>query len=297
MLLCLMIMKNYHNSPFNHPYPWVALLKLCLFMMVGMFLGDVFYVFCFKKGWILFFPENIYLELCRTGMMHGSVFFGSSFLYLHYKKIHWHFFLKEKIKIVFLLYTLFLISFGILCSIFLSYWNTLLSFPESLHWLTQWLEQQEIKNHYFLRALLDIKGVFPMLFVWIVIGWIPAICEEFFFRGIVQNIFIRLLTPHGSVFFTAFFFSIMHLEIYSFLPRFFLGIILGYIFFYTKHIFFPILAHLLNNSLVLAFLYIAPDIFLQQKKTLPFSWIIFMYSFLSLIYCFYSLQKHKTISK
>lgn len=81
---------------------------------------------------------------------------------------------------------------------------------------------------------------------------IPAICEEIFFRGFLQRISIELFkNKHIGIFVTAFIFSILHGDIFNLLPRFLLGIVLGYIFTSSKNILYPILAHALHNSLTI----------------------------------------------
>jgi membrane protease YdiL (CAAX protease family) len=43
----------------------------------------------------------------------------------------------------------------------------------------------------------------------------------------------------------------MHLQFMTFLPRFFLGLILGYLFYLGKNIWYPVAAHFTNNFLAL----------------------------------------------
>jgi hypothetical protein len=55
-------------------------------------------------------------------------------------------------------------------------------------------------------------------------------------------------------------FSLAHFQIYSFLPRLFLGMILGYAYFYGKSLWYPMIGHLLNNSLGVIFYYKLEDV-------------------------------------
>src|SRR5699024_2400392 len=47
-------------------------------------------------------------------------------------------------------------------------------------------------------------------------------------------------------------FSIVHFSVYGFLVRFFLGIVLGYIFYATGNLWFSITAHFFNNALIVS---------------------------------------------
>ena len=83
---------------------------------------------------------------------------------------------------------------------------------------------------------------------------VPAICEEVFFRGFLQTTAIHIFKNiHGAVILIAFIFSILHGDIFNIIPRFALGIFLGYLFAYSRHIIVPILAHMLHNSWVVVF--------------------------------------------
>ena len=80
---------------------------------------------------------------------------------------------------------------------------------------------------------------------------VPAICEEIFFRGFLQTTAIHFFKhKHSAVILIALIFSILHGDIFNFIPRFALGIFLGYLFLFSRHIIVPILAHALHNSWV-----------------------------------------------
>ena len=89
------------------------------------------------------------------------------------------------------------------------------------------------------------------------IAILPALGEELFFRGIVQRIFISWTkNPLLGIIIGAFLFSFMHLQFYGFIPRFYLGIIFGLIYFWSGSIWLPILAHFLNNAAAVIILFI-----------------------------------------
>ena len=68
---------------------------------------------------------------------------------------------------------------------------------------------------------------------------------------------------HVAIIVTAIIFSLVHFQLYSFLPRFFLGIVLGYLFIVGRSIWYPIIAHFINNAIGVIFYYLV----YQQKAT------------------------------
>jgi membrane protease YdiL (CAAX protease family) len=76
--------------------------------------------------------------------------------------------------------------------------------------------------------------------------------EEVFFRGAIQQSFIRWINkPMLSIFLTSVLFSIVHFSIYLFLIRLVLGFALGLMFYETRNIWVNIIAHFINNTMVL----------------------------------------------
>ncbi len=66
--------------------------------------------------------------------------------------------------------------------------------------------------------------------------------------GMVKNV-------HVAVLITAILFSAFHFQFFSFLPRFVLGLILGYLMYYGRSIWYPILAHFVNNTMGVIYYY------------------------------------------
>lgn len=88
------------------------------------------------------------------------------------------------------------------------------------------------------------------------IGVLAAVGEELIFRGLIQSLLIKITrNVHLAVFLTAFVFSAFHFQFFSFLPRFFLGLLLGYLLVWGKSIWYPILAHFVNNAMGVVYYY------------------------------------------
>ncbi len=89
-----------------------------------------------------------------------------------------------------------------------------------------------------------------------ILALLPAVVEEMFFRGCLQQLMVGW-TKHAftGIFITGIIFSAIHFSYYGFLPRLFLGMLLGYIYYYGRNIWLNILAHFLNNGLVVVQMY------------------------------------------
>ena len=81
---------------------------------------------------------------------------------------------------------------------------------------------------------------------------LTGICEEFLFQGALQPLMMKWTkNPHVGILLTAFIFSALHFQFYGFIPRFMLGVYLGYLFYWSRSLWLPILAHVLHNALSL----------------------------------------------
>jgi membrane protease YdiL (CAAX protease family) len=90
----------------------------------------------------------------------------------------------------------------------------------------------------------------------LMIGVIAAVGEELIFRGVLQRLMVGMVkNVHLAVVITAILFSAFHFQFFSFLPRFFLGIVLGYLLVYGRSIWYPILAHFINNAMGVIYYY------------------------------------------
>lgn len=115
---------------------------------------------------------------------------------------------------------------------------------------TQWLNYQRMTE---FTEMLIVNCDYISLNI-LCMAIIPAVCEEIFFRGFLQTIATDVFkNVHVAVIVIAAVFSILHGDIFNFFPRFALGILLGYIFVFTKNICFSILAHLLHNFFAVGF--------------------------------------------
>ncbi len=139
---------------------------------------------------------------------------------------------------------------------YLLQWNQNLVLPEFLEGLQIWIEASELKAKQITEAFLEMSSMGDLLVNLILIALIPAIGEELLFRGVFQQLFAKWTGKvHLAIFISAFLFSAIHIQFFGFLPRFVLGIILGYMFYWSKNLWLPILAHFTNNAMAIIFIY------------------------------------------
>ncbi len=134
--------------------------------------------------------------------------------------------------------------------------NKNMSLPEWLSGIENWMERMEVESNQLIVAFLNVKSLSGMLFNVFMIAIIPAIGEEFLFRGVVLRLFKEWTKNiHFAVIISAILFSALHLQFYGFLPRLLLGIILGYMFVWSGSLWVPMLIHFINNAFAIVFIY------------------------------------------
>ena len=127
--------------------------------------------------------------------------------------------------------------------------NQQMSLPESLRTLEEWMRQAEDAAQVMTERFLQVTTYQGLLFNIFLIAIVPAIGEEFIFRGALQRIFHQWSrNAHVAVIITALIFSAIHFQFYGFLPRFVLGLVLGYMMVTTGNIWVPVMGHFFNNA-------------------------------------------------
>ena len=83
-------------------------------------------------------------------------------------------------------------------------------------------------------------------YVFLALGLLPAICEEFVFRGIL----LYEYSQYGkfcAITFSSLAFAMLHFSLSGFLSYFFCGLVLGFSFYVTQNLLVNILLHLASN--------------------------------------------------
>ncbi|MGI4760142.1 MAG: CPBP family intramembrane glutamic endopeptidase [Janthinobacterium lividum] len=158
----------------------------------------------------------------------------------------------------------------IICSVpFLSglvAWNAGAHFPASLHSFELWARDKEDQAAGLTKFLTDFNSPGRLLVGLIVIAIVPAVAEELVFRGGVQRCLVQWFgSRHVGVWLAAAIFSAIHVQFFGFVPRFVLGLVLGYLYEWSGNILVSMAAHFTQNAFQLVLLY------LFQSKQLPAS--------------------------
>jgi membrane protease YdiL (CAAX protease family) len=146
-----------------------------------------------------------------------------------------------------------------------------------------------------VKGMAVMKNFWEYLSTLLVIAIAPAIFEETFFRGGMQNILVQWTkNAAAGIIITSIIFSAAHTSYYGFLPRFGLGIILGYIYYYGKNIWLNILLHFLNNGFAVTMLYFATKNGTLKDDAMDdttFPWYIGIVAIIALIILFKYFKK------
>jgi len=88
----------------------------------------------------------------------------------------------------------------------------------------------------------------------VVVAFIGPVVEEVFFRGFLYSAFKKSWGVLPALFISSVLFSVVHLQVYSFLPLFIIGWLLAYIFEKTRSLFPAIFLHAIYNLILILIL-------------------------------------------
>ncbi|MDQ3049584.1 MAG: CPBP family intramembrane metalloprotease [Bacteroidota bacterium] len=144
--------------------------------------------------------------------------------------------------------------------------NQQMELPSFLSGLEDWIQASEDNAMRITEALLNMNSTGELFYNLLIIAVLPALGEEFLFRGILQKLFKEMTqNVHVAIVITSVIFSAIHMQFYGFLPRMMLGILFGYLLHWSGSIWVPVFAHFINNGAAVVFAYFA------GKEALPFN--------------------------
>ena len=145
-------------------------------------------------------------------------------------------------------------------------WNKSMNFPEFMNSFETWAFNKEKELEKITIFLVSFANNWEFLFGILSIALIPGICEEYLFRGVLQkNFYLISKNIHIAVWLSAFFFSALHLQFYGFFPRMLLGVLFGYIYYWSGSILYPMIAHIFNNFFSLTIFYLSQKGLLNEN--------------------------------
>jgi sodium transport system permease protein len=121
------------------------------------------------------------------------------------------------------------------------------NFPD----LTKLLEDRQPLVQELSRFNLAAGGAQPSLLSYLLVfGLLAAICEEVAFRGFILSGLKRRLRARNAVILSSLLFALFHMNVFQFLPAFFLGVVLGLLTVRSKSLLPAIVFHLLHNGVL-----------------------------------------------
>lgn len=114
--------------------------------------------------------------------------------------------------------------------------------------LPKWMMDEELLRENLINNMVAQKSLLQNI---LVLAILPAFAEELFFRGIAQRLVMKIFKGniHVAILFVAVVFSALHMQFAGFLPRAFMGVVLGYVYAYSHSLWPGIFIHFLNNAL------------------------------------------------
>lgn len=249
--------KEWMPLPRIDPAPFLVLLLLIAAVLVGTVLGGLLAV-----GWCEL--QGIQLQTALSGLNEQSDRPLRDAVRVANLLNHVAAFTLPALMVAFLLYRRKWASFlklDILPSLGLLLVGivfVIASFPfaQVTYWLNQqlplpeWMKTMEASTQAMVKGLLVMNSPGELALNLLIIAVLPAIGEELVFRGIVQQQLQRIFRkPAMAIWITAIIFSAIHLQFVGFLPRVVLGAALGYLFYWTRSLWAPIIAHFFTNGI------------------------------------------------
>jgi len=158
-----------------------------------------------------------------------------------------------------------------------------------------WINRGESDANSMLQSVVSVRNPVDLLKTIIMVGALPAIGEELFFRGILQRLFIQIFkSAWPGIIFTGFLFSAFHMQFMGLLPRMALGIILGSLYWYSGSLYTSILGHFTYNTINIFLMYFKmEDMDSKPSSVMVFS-VVGLISMALVVFLLKGLRKKST---
>lgn len=174
--------------------------------------------------------------------------------------------------------------------------NQSIQFPSFMEEIGKRMKLQDDAMQVLTLRFLQMSNIKDLILNLVVIAFIPAFIEELFFRGLIQTLVQKWLKNiHVSIIFTAIFFSAIHMQFLGIIPRAILGLILGYVFFWSGSIWSSVFFHFLNNATAVVLVFLSQQNLINYKIEEPMnsSNIVIILSFgISALICLYLANRY-----
>lgn len=159
--------------------------------------------------------------------------------------------------------------------------NRNVDFPGSME---GWMVKSEEDAARQIEFLLKRNTITDLLINLVVVAVFAGVGEELLFRGVLQRLLIRIFhSPLVGIVVVAFIFSAIHFQFFGFLPRFVLGIVLGYIYWYSGSLWPAIIAHFVYDAVAVIAVHFNPALLENNEATLFTDGANWLYGSISLV--------------
>lgn len=241
----------------SHPFT-----KIIFLSFIGIVSVSILFVFT------LFLSKDDITSLkILTAIQHILLFILPPFVaaYIYSTNTKTYLFLNKP-KTIFIGLTILVIILALPIINFTGVLNAKLSLPESLSGIEKIMKDMEESAKVLTEKMLKVNSIGGLFINIIVIALLPAIGEELIFRGILLRLFKEWFNNmHVAIIVSAFAFSFIHFQFYGFIPRMLLGIVFGYLLYWSGSILMPMLAHFINNAFAVTAFYFMKDTELLDK--------------------------------
>ncbi len=134
-------------------------------------------------------------------------------------------------------------------------WNANIKFPESLAAFEKLMQDLQVRATEVMEKFVNVDTIGGLIINLFMIAGLAALGEELLFRSVIQTSLIKICkNAHVGIFIASAIFSLFHMEFYGLLPRLVLGLLMGYMYYYSRSIWIPMAMHFANNGTIV-FLY------------------------------------------
>lgn len=264
------------NDPIEMPQPqptyWMQIFYLLLTVFCSYFLLTIISVLFIKILYHVSFldvmaaissiennPQAVMPVKIIQVFAQIGIFIIPPFLFLAYKKVAAIDYLtiskRPDFKRMVLGILLIILSSPLI--LLINEWNQKMVFPEFLKNIETWMRNQEDQLDKLTKIFLQMNSFADLIFNLFMFGALAAIGEELLFRGIGQKLLTEWIKNiHWGIWISATIFSAIHLQFYGFFPRMLLGVLLGYMFYWSGNLWVPIVAHFFNNASQVVMVYL-----------------------------------------
>lgn len=139
---------------------------------------------------------------------------------------------------------------------FLATWSLGWEFPESMSEIELQLRNLHERSINLQHSFLKDQSVLDFIFNLFMMALVPAFVEELFFRRVgLRLLYDTTGNVHVSITISAILFALIHSQFFNIIPIFLFGLVLGYLAYWSRSLWLPVLAHFINNAFALTLSY------------------------------------------